>query len=63
MNEREQHEAAGDNPYPQPYSPEHRVVEAARLDHGLTDEQVLQATKWVPNDGTLLRDELIALYR
>jgi hypothetical protein len=43
-------------------TPEHRVVEAARFDHGLSDDQVAEAAGWVPHDGTLLRDELIALY-
>ena len=52
-----------DNPYPRPYSPEHRVVQVAKFDHGLTDEQVLRAAGYVPHDGTLLRDELIELYR
>jgi hypothetical protein len=44
-------------------TPEHRVFEAARVDHGLTDEQVLKAAGWVEHDGTDLRAELIELYR
>jgi hypothetical protein len=51
-----------DNPYRQ-HTPEGRVFEAARFDHGLTDEQVLEAAGYVPHDGTDLRDELITLYR
>jgi hypothetical protein len=51
------------NPYPQPYSPEHRVWEAAQFGGGLTDAEVLEAAGWVPNDGTDLRGELLDLYR
>lgn len=51
------------NPYPQPYSPEHRVWELAQKGSGKTEAEVLDAAGWVAHDGTLLRDDLLAQYR
>ncbi len=56
-------EAAGEgNPY-QPFTPEHRVWEIAQSNPDLSGEELARQTGWVPHDGTLLRDDLIAQYR
>lgn len=49
-------------PYPNPFSPEAKVWELAR-GAGKTEAEVLEAAGYVPHDGTLLRDELLAQYR
>jgi hypothetical protein len=52
------------NPYAaNPYSPEARVWELAQRTSGKTDAEVIQASQWVPHDGTLLRQDLIAQYK
>jgi hypothetical protein len=51
-----------ENPYP-PFTAEHRVWEIAQSTLGLADEEVARHAGWVPHDGTLLRDDLIAQYR
>ena len=45
-----------------PNTPEYRVAELARQGSGKTAEEVLQASGWVPHDGTWQRDELLAQY-
>jgi hypothetical protein len=51
------------NPYNQ-FTPEHRVWELARLHgSGKTDAEVIEASGYVPHDGTLLRADLLSQYK
>src|SRR5258708_3486221 len=55
-------EGGRENPY-QPFTPEHRVWEIAQSTPDLPDEDLARHAGWVPRDGALLRDDLIAQYR
>lgn len=44
-------------------TPEYRVAQAPKESAGLTDQELLTKAGWVPNDGTDLRDQLLAQYR
>lgn len=44
-------------------TPEYRVHELSRTKPGLTDNELLTQSGWVPHDGTALRDDLITQYR
>lgn len=44
-------------------TPEYRIAQLAREGSGLSDEEVLKGAGYVPHDGTLMRDDLLAQYR